>query len=149
MDWVDEAGSNVPPVAKVGTDSTYNIINASGYPGGSVTLNASNSRDDNGDDLTYKWYVYEEPGTYSYAGDIDTIIANTSAASTTLTIPSDADSDDYIHVILEVIDDGTPALTSYRRVLINVNEAPTGDGHLPYYKGQRKLYYKGREATLW
>jgi hypothetical protein len=24
-----------------------------------------------------------------------------------------------------------------------------GEGYLPYYKGRRKLYYKGREATLW
>lgn len=46
-------------------------------------------------------------------------IENSSSASSTVTIPSDA-SGKNIHVILEIHDDGSPNLYAYRRVIINV-----------------------------
>jgi hypothetical protein len=38
----------------------------------------------------------------------------------TFTVPSDAQPGQTIHLILEVTDDGAPALTSYQRVIATV-----------------------------
>ena len=56
-----------------------------------------------------------ESGTY----EGEAVVENASEAVACLIVPENA-SGKNIHVICEVEDDGTPALTSYRRVVINV-----------------------------
>jgi hypothetical protein len=69
--------------------------------------------DRDGDRVSYRWYVYKEAGTYT--GDAP--IRNATSAQALLDVPADARGTT-IHVILEVSDSGTPALTRYRRLVV-------------------------------
>jgi len=45
---------------------------------------------------------------------------NAKSATTTVTIPATAKSGEQLHAILQATDNGTPALTHYKRVIITV-----------------------------
>ncbi|MGQ0643148.1 MAG: hypothetical protein ACT4P6_20575 [Gemmatimonadaceae bacterium] len=54
----------------------------------------------------------------TYRGQVT--FANHTSLSTSMQVPADATAGHTIHVVLEATDSGTPALTSYRRVVITV-----------------------------
>jgi hypothetical protein len=84
-------------------------------PGEEVVLDASGSTDPDGDRLSFRWWVYPEPGTYRgplTIGDAQEPVARVVAPA--------VERPETIHVILEVTDDGEPRLTSYRRVVVTV-----------------------------
>ena len=83
--------------------------------GKEITLDASNSYDADGDSLQYKWWILHEAGTYANEISLD----NPTDPKLHFTVPADAVGKT-IHVICEVTDDGTPQLTSYRRIIIEV-----------------------------
>ena len=68
------------------------------------------------DKLRYNWFFYPEEGTYR--GEFPQLSARGRTA--TFTAPKLA-SAKTLHVIVEVRDDGTPALTSYHRYIVTVN----------------------------
>jgi len=118
MDWCvnpyDEANHN--PVAAFGEDTTDNIIRMKAVPGQSIELNASATTDPDGDSVNFKWWVYNEAGTYAE----EITIQNADEASTELKIPNDALNSE-IHVVLEVQDENDiVSLYDYRRVVIDV-----------------------------
>jgi hypothetical protein len=113
----DYSEANHKPVAIVNGDSSRNPLRISAVHGEIVSLDASESSDPDGDDLTYRWWIYGEAGTYE---STSSTTYNTSAKSSLLA-PSDA-TGKTIHVILEIKDDGLPPLTSYRRIVIEVEE---------------------------
>ena len=78
-------------------------------------LSADGSSDPDNDTLTYAWSFYAEPS--SYKGTVT--IQGSSSASATVAVPTGA-SGKTIHIILELHDNGTPTLSAYRRVVINV-----------------------------
>jgi len=119
MDWCVESYSeaNHNPVAIVNSDSSRNPLRISAAPGDVVSLDASGSSDPDGDGLSFKWWVYMEAGTY----ESTVSITDNTSIQASLQIPSDA-AGKTIHVILEVKDDGSPPLTSYRRVIIEVGK---------------------------
>ena len=84
--------------------------------GEKVTLDASGSSDPDGNALKIEWVVYPEAG--GYRGEIPTVV-NEGGGRATLTIPAGA-AGQAIHMIAVVTDDGTPALTRYRRVILEV-----------------------------
>ena len=84
-------------------------------PGQVVQLTGM-AKDPDGNILRYQWWQYEEAG--SYKGNV--AIQNSDKPDASFTIPADAVSGSTIHVILEVTDSGTPALTRYRRVIVTV-----------------------------
>ena len=47
-------------------------------------------------------------------------VADPASACTTFTVPSDAQSGQTIHLILEATDNGTPALNRYLRAIVTV-----------------------------
>ena len=55
----------------------------------------------------------------SYKGN-NIVIQNTDQAKATLTIPAESKPGDTLHIICEVTDNGTPALTSYKRIIVTV-----------------------------
>ncbi len=105
--------ANHAPVATVNGQVSQEITKVTAEPGIEVALDAVGSNDPDGNRLAYRWYVYPEAGTYG--GEVT--IESASAAKSTLRVPRDA-AGKTIHVILEVTDDGTPALTAFRRMVI-------------------------------
>ncbi len=113
--------------------------------GEEITLTAK-GEDQDGDNLTYKWWRYFEADTYQDSEitneaevqdldgmqiDIvrklgenekyDTIeIKNANQAQMSFVVPDDAKSGDTIHMVVEVQDDGDHQLKHYQRVIITV-----------------------------
>ncbi|WP_341224886.1 nucleoside hydrolase-like domain-containing protein [uncultured Arcticibacterium sp.] len=103
--------ANHPPVVVL-----KNELNIHAKAGEVVKLNAKGSSDPDRDKLTYKWWHYNDAG--SYQGNV--IIKKSLKRSTSLLVPADAKSGDTIHVICEVNDSGKPSLTRYQRTIITV-----------------------------
>lgn len=125
MDWtiqpVDKA--NHPPVAKLAHSSTL-----AAKPGQRVELNALGSSDPDGDALSYEWFYYPEAGTFavSSARDGQPIpIRGFDQQQASFEVPVRrvmAPGTGTIHIILAVTDHGTPRLTRYQRVIVNVDK---------------------------
>lgn len=117
MDWCvkpyGEANHNPEVVLKghVGTDVLAYAVSA----GDVVTLSAAGTTDPDGDALAYRWWIYREAG--SYAGEVPVEGGDTPEVH--LHVPEDARGHT-IHVVLEVVDDGAPALYGYRRAIFSV-----------------------------
>lgn len=84
-------------------------------PGETVRLRAF-AFDPDHNELTVDWWQYRDAETYP--GVVS--VTNATALCTSVTVPQDAQSGQTIHLILQVTDNGTPALTSYQRVVITV-----------------------------
>ena len=85
-------------------------------PGDTVTLSANGTMDPDGDELTYRWWQYQEAD--SYEGAIEIKDAGKQDAS--FKVPGDVGEGETIHVICEVTDAGTPPLTRYQRVVMMI-----------------------------
>ncbi|HYO83246.1 MAG TPA: nucleoside hydrolase-like domain-containing protein, partial [Bryobacteraceae bacterium] len=116
MDWCLKKPDQVnhAPAVTLNGDNTQRVLTIKAIPGQTVPLTAA-ARDRDGNAVSYHWWVYREAGTYR--GDVT--IVNGTAAAASLTIPGDA-SKATMHVVLEVTDDGSPALTTYRRAVLTV-----------------------------
>lgn len=118
MQWTvcpEYAKANHHPVAVIGRDHTKKMIDKKVRAGKEVTLDAGRSYDPDKDRLTFTWEYYREPSTYP-----GTVVLDSSEDSVCrLFVPQDA-AGCTLHIVLKVTDDGTPALTSYRRVVLRV-----------------------------
>lgn len=121
MDWTikpyEEA--NHPPVAKVEGE-----VRRTAKVGDRIELSAAGSSDPDGDELTYRWFYYREAGTFACSASrtgAPLKINDADKANAWFEVPRTIRVGT-IHIILEVTDRGTPALTRYRRVIINVTE---------------------------
>jgi hypothetical protein len=119
MDWCVKAykDANHPPQPAL-PDGNQRTVRS----GDTVFLSAAGSRDPDGNRLSYHWYWYPEAGTYAtnkafQIRDADELRAWFIAPAVS--------APETIHIILSVTDDGTPALTRYKRVIVSVipNEA--------------------------
>jgi hypothetical protein len=153
MDWTikDVGQANHNPAVVVNGRGGKAPIQVEAVAGAQLTLDASGTKDPDGHVLTYRWYFYPEAGTgipsrpvvtqglpaiggggEVGAGGIPSAAAggppeppvrlavrNEQSAQATIVprVPGTA------HVILEVRDDGTPSLTSYRRVIVTIKPA--------------------------
>lgn len=123
MDWTVKpyASANHPPVPQI---AHPDIITAK--PGQRVDLDAEGSSDPDGDALSYAWFCYCEAGTLVASSGqsgqpID--IKNADQKNAWFTVPTKrvlAPGTGTLHIILAVTDHGTPRLTRYKRVIINV-----------------------------
>lgn len=112
MDWTIKGYQEVnhPPMAALAHSNRLNVKS-----GEKVSLNASGSSDPDGDRLSYYWFQYREPG--SYVGNIT--LEEPDEISISFTAP-EVDEPKTIHIILQITDDGTPALTRYQRVIVTL-----------------------------
>ncbi|MBN2196947.1 MAG: hypothetical protein JW751_29350 [Polyangiaceae bacterium] len=113
MDWSitsDFGGANHHPIAVVNGDTGRGYVRVSAASGSSLQLSAAGSSDPDGDSLSYSWWIFDEPSSGSGS------LQNATSQSATVSVSSGSE----IHVVLEVVDNGSPNLTAYRRVIINV-----------------------------
>ncbi len=120
MDWCvkpyDQANHN--PIAAFGDDRSDSIIHLKARSGQIIDLDATASKDPDGDSLHVTWWVYRQAGTY----DNDINISHATSAKTKLKIPDDASGKE-IHLILEIQDDNEiVSMYDFRRIVINVGK---------------------------
>ncbi len=126
MDWTitdKYEDANHPPVPAL-AHAQY----LEAKPGETVNLSAEGSTDPDGDDLTYHWIYYQEAGTLTTArprtgAPLKIKDADTANASFTVptrrTMPPGTGT---MHFILAVTDNGSPNITRYKRVIVDVKK---------------------------
>jgi hypothetical protein len=112
MAWARDGAGNRNPMVVVNGDSGFASTKVTPAPGASVTLDASASRDPEGDKLSFSWWILTEAGTYAQ----DITISGGDSNRATVQVPADSAGKSF-HVICEVTDGGTPALSAYRRII--------------------------------
>lgn len=112
MDWcVKSYGeANHPPVPVLGHKDVLEVTE-----GAEISLVAEGCSDPDGDHLSYKWTYYREAGNSVYWLDLH----NERSATATFTAPTSG-YPQTMHFILSITDDGEPALTRYKRVIVKV-----------------------------
>ncbi len=116
-DWcVMSAGeANHHPVISINGESAGTIMKIRSKEGDTIEFDASASSDPDGNNLSFRWWVYPEAGTAPQCLNLGYNIYE----KVQFDIPKGF-SDSQIHLICQVTDKGTPALTSFRRIIINV-----------------------------
>ena len=114
MDWARDGKGNRNPVVRINKDKGMGIVTMNPQSGTLLTLDATKSYDPDNDSLNYKWWILSEAG--SYAGNID--MENAQGSQVKIKVPKDSAGKTF-HVICEVTDNGTPQLTSYRRIIVS------------------------------
>lgn len=120
----EHAGANHPPEVVLNGKGGAKPVEIAACPGEPVGLSAAGSRDPDGDELTFRWWIYREAsGLFSPSTELSV----SEGAATTLTVGATAHVDQFappstyrVHVILEVRDSGTPTLIRYRRAIVSV-----------------------------
>jgi hypothetical protein len=110
--------SVTPVYAGANHEPTVTITGAgriSARPGETVRLRAVVS-DPDGNAVAVRWWRWKDVDTYS--GDVS--VADSAALVTELRVPNDAMPGQTIQLVVEATDNGTPALTRYRRVVVSV-----------------------------
>jgi hypothetical protein len=107
--------ANHPPSVSVNENAGNDPIFIRTKPGKSIKLDASESTDPDGDVLTYQWMLYPEAGTY----EVTLNIVDADKKITTLVIPGDGKGKT-LHVILCLSDNAELTLTSYKRIVIEI-----------------------------
>ncbi len=113
MDWsiMSFEEANHPPIPKLSHPDE--IVVKSGE---SFRLNASNSTDPDGDNLSFLWFPYPEAGTYE--GQFE--LSQPENANTIHGVAPIVSKTETIHVILRVTDKGEPPLSRYDRIIIQI-----------------------------
>lgn len=115
----ERAKANHPPVLVLNGVSGDGAAVLLAKAGETLTLSALGSRDPDGDALTYRWWQYAEPSGRPGLSPPKLDLVDADQATTRFVVPTVVEPTTY-HVILEVRDSGGPAITRYRRVLVNV-----------------------------
>ena len=121
MDWTIKpyAEANHPPVVRLGNAATLLA-----KLGERVDLSAAGTSDPDGHALTYRWFCYNEAGTFTAAGartPVNFKIENADKSEAWFNVPNRRVlRTGTLHLIVAVTDSGTPALTRYQRVIVTV-----------------------------
>lgn len=129
-----ERANHAPAVTVNGVSGTEPLA-LEATVGAPLVLDARGTADPDGNGLRYRWFHYEEagfvPGVRLAAlaldgADAPRVTVTPAAACRPFWLPMGPPCTEGVaHVILAVTDDGTPALTSYRRVVLTVRAAPS------------------------
>ncbi|QDV25221.1 DUF1593 domain-containing protein [Aureliella helgolandensis] len=101
--------ANHPPVVKLTHGQDRKV-----RPGETVPLNAAGTNDPDGNALTYRWWQYEEADS----AKSKITIAGEDAAQASFVVPEESGTQ--VHIILEVTDNGSPALVRYQRIVCDI-----------------------------
>ena len=113
LDWCvkDYPHANHPPVVKV-VGGTERRVRG----GETVTLDAGESRDPDGQELKFKWIFYPEAGTYR--GEVPQI--NWANEAVAWFVAPNVAEPQSLHLIVIATDAGQPPLTRYQRVIVQL-----------------------------
>ncbi|MEQ8338554.1 MAG: DUF1593 domain-containing protein [Cyclobacteriaceae bacterium] len=113
MDWCQNSfeTANHPPVPVL-TGEDHLTVNSEE----SIFLDASNSSDPDGDNLSFLWFNYKEAGTLKEEVLIE---GSENSHIVSFNVPK-VDKKETIHFILKVTDKGIPALSRYKRIIIDI-----------------------------
>lgn len=119
MDWTIKSYSeaNHPPVPRLGMEERLQA-----KVGDRIDLNATESFDPDGDNLQFHWFLYGEPGEFTLSNGrtaTPLTIVNADQANAHFVVPQPGRTG-ALHLILEVRDEGIPALTRYKRIIVDV-----------------------------
>jgi hypothetical protein len=114
MKWT--VTSSYPSANHAPVTRSKGSLNVTARPGEKVRMQVS-AKDPDGNAITYKWWQYVDAGTYPGAVSLTT----PHALSTSFEVPPDVIPGQTIHIIFEVTDNGTPALTRYQRFIVKVS----------------------------
>jgi hypothetical protein len=131
MSWTtsDYKHANHSPIASVNGQGGTAPVEMDVPVGQTITLDAGQSSDPDGQAIHYHWFHYAEAGLAD--GNLAAVTL-TGADTARVTLHADAacrpfwlpmipcKGDGAAHVILAVTDEGSPQLTSYRRVILHV-----------------------------
>ncbi|WP_158625245.1 nucleoside hydrolase-like domain-containing protein [Corallococcus terminator] len=134
LDWcvaATFAGANHAPVAGIDGGAGTQVVQRTVASGSVVNLSATGSTDPDGDTLSYQWFQYLEAGTHAQA----VALTGATTRDVRFTAPT-VSTASTVHLILAVRDNGSPALTRYRRVVVTVQPSSGGD---PSLRGEWKL----------
>jgi hypothetical protein len=113
MQWADEGRGNRNPQVLINGDQGLTPYYINIKAGETLRLDASASKDPDGDGLSFLWWQQPE------IGQTKATIEQNDEPVATIQIPSDSDNDT-IHIICEIHDNGPFHLVAYRRIIINI-----------------------------
>jgi hypothetical protein len=113
MDWCLKSfeEANHPPVPVLSGEAHISVKSGEG-----VFLDASNSTDPDGDNLSFLWFNYPEAGTLKEEVKIG---GSENSHIVFFNVP-EVTKKETIQFILKVTDKGTPALSRYKRIIIDI-----------------------------
>ena len=117
MDWCVNSyeGANHNPIAVVMGDGTNDILYVDTNAGEKLSFSALDSYDLDGGSLYFSWWTYPEAGSNMQCPMLEDYMN----PEVSFVVPEGESGTD-MHLILEVTDNGMPALTSYRRIVIRI-----------------------------
>ncbi|WP_203532510.1 nucleoside hydrolase-like domain-containing protein [Draconibacterium halophilum] len=112
IDWCtksfDEA--NHPPVPVLNGAEEITVKSGQG-----IALNASDSYDPDGDNISFQWFSYPEAGTLK-----ERLIKDAQNIHSVWIVAPDVKKKETAHIILKVTDKGEPELSRYKRIIVNI-----------------------------
>lgn len=127
--------ANHHPVIVINGAKDLTPVRIDAEAGSTITLDATGTYDPDGNALTYKWWHYREPTATQWwvSAEVDELAIkklDADGVKVEVTLPppekcavelmsrKPVQKGQLLHLILEVTDNGSPSLTTYRRVLI-------------------------------
>lgn len=112
MDWCTKSyeSANHPPVPVLGHPEEITVQSGQGFG-----MDASASTDPDGDNLGFLWFHYPEAGSYQ-----EPIKISAENVHGVWVEGIEVEKDETAHFVLKVTDKGTPPLSRYKRVIVNI-----------------------------
>ena len=112
MDWCTQSfeEANHPPIPVLTHPDKFSVKSGEGF-----SLDAFDSTDPDGDNLSFLWFNYPEAGTYKK----EIAISAENVHGIYIKAP-EVEKEETIHFILKVSAKGTPVLSRYKRIIVTV-----------------------------